>query len=227
MNKNAYVEQDFIERFSKTDTYQQLIADYDAVTFDKNFIFDDVPSPRQHFGDKKKQTKFSAVPFYYLEFLTKHKPKEIYDLGCGWNIFKKYIPNIIGVNPIFGNNKFNFFADIEGIVNDLYIAEHQNYFESVFSINALHFRPLSNVKNIIEGFYSMVKLGGTGFLALNTGRMIERDSEKFGHLSNIEINEFVIEEIKSTNIDFDVIDLTIIDTKDDGMDGNIRLVFTR
>ena len=32
--------------------------------------------------------------FYYLEMLQDKRPKVVYDLGCGANIFKKYFTNV-------------------------------------------------------------------------------------------------------------------------------------
>ena len=86
---------EFRRRFINTQLYQQLTRDFDEITFSSTWEGFGHGTPRQHWADRSLwRTKFSAVPFYYLEFLTQQNPKEIYDLGCGWNVFKRYIPNI-------------------------------------------------------------------------------------------------------------------------------------
>jgi hypothetical protein len=106
---------------------------------------------------------FPVTAFYYLEFLTNQNPSVIYDLGCGWNIFKKYIPNIIGIGEEDPKSQY-YFADIHGRVDPNYVEQHQNYFESVFSICALHFRPLRELRQIALEFISMMKPDSYGFL---------------------------------------------------------------
>ena len=66
-----------------------------------------------------------------------------------------------------------FYGDIHGIVDDDYIEQHQSYFESVFSICALHFQPIDQFCKIVRDFSSMVKPNGHGFLSVNLQRMID------------------------------------------------------
>ena len=46
------------------------------------------------------------------------------------------------------------------------------YFESVFSITALHFYPNIDMKKIVNDFISMVKPGGRGYISLNVGHVM-------------------------------------------------------
>ena len=181
------------------------------------------PTPRQMRGDRFfNKTAFSAVPFYYINFLLEKNPRAIYDLGCGWNIFKKYIPEVIGV----GAETEKEFADLHDFVDDEYVSGHIDYFESVFSINALHFCPLSKFSKIIQDFHSMIKPGGRGFLALIFQRMIDRDPV-FQNVSHNNIETYCRNELtKLTNIKFLVVDIRI-DPIEEPMDGNIRLVMEK
>jgi hypothetical protein len=216
-----YNQVNFSLKFIKTQLYQQLVKDFHNVEFKKLFSNDDFPTPRQLYATQR----FTAVPFYYLEFLTQKNPTVIYDLGCGWNIFKKYIPNIIGVgaeNP----KDIGFCADVHDYVDDNYIAEHQNFFESVFSINALHFIPLSSIQKRVLDFYSMIRPNGTGWLSLNLQRMLERDTENFEGYSLTQLDNYVRDQLYDLNVNYKVfdVDLTVID---ECMDGNIRLVMEK
>lgn len=225
-NVNQYNEVEFTESFKKTKIYQSLNKDFDLVYFGNN-VDELVTSstPRHIIGLRRT----SAVPFYYLEFLTEKTPETIYDLGCGWNLFKRYIPNIIGIGA--ENVELDqFFGDIHDFVDDDYVKNHQEYFESVFSINALHFHPLSELRKIATDFASMIKPGGMGYLALNLEKMlaVERDKEKFKDYTTADLDVYVRQQLNDLPISveylvFDV-DLTV---RDAYMDGNIRFVCQR
>ena len=217
-NINSYDKKTFLHEFSNTEIYSKLKEDFDILVFDYHGIPDcfglgsnSEMTPRQYFGT----SMFSCVPFYYLNYLTKHNPQVIYDLGCGWNIFKKYIPNIIGIGAEEAGDKF--YGDICDIVDADYVANHQNTFESVFSINALHFRPLSELRKIVSEFSSMISSGGRGFLTLNLQRMIDLDPQKY------EYETYIRSELDNFIFVYEVFDVEL-STIDSYMDGNIRMV---
>jgi len=231
-NKQPYQAQEFSERFRSTDLFQQISSDFDLISFSKFFQLekDNLITPRQFMGDQSRQTTFSAVPFYYLEYLLEKNPREIYDLGCGWNIFKKYIPNVIGVSAEPQDSNL-YYADIHDFVDDDYIRGHQNYFESVFSICALHFHPLDEFAKIVDDFYSMIKPGGRGFLSLNLMRMIDRGI-MIGHnfMTKVpaqEYDKYCRAQLDSlSHINFLVVDVDF-QIMNDPLDGNIRLVLEK
>jgi hypothetical protein len=219
LNINPYNELEFCNKFIKTHLYQKLKKDFELIGFDKHFKVLNDKTPRQYWS----QGRFTAVPFYYLEFLTQKNPEKIYDLGCGWNIFKKYIPNIVGIGMETGEN---FYGDICDCVDDGFVREHQNYFESVFSINALHFVPLSNIQKTVLDFYSMIKPGGSGWLALNFERMYERDQDNFNNYTIEKFDRYIRDKLYNLNIEYQVFDIDL-SVRDEFMDGNIRLVMTK
>jgi len=222
-NLNPYDPSTFKEYFIKTDSYAKIKQYYICKFGEDHMTIRCNMTPRQFLA----QGQFSVIPFYYLKFLTDQNPTEIYDLGCGWNIFKKYIPNIIGIGeePL---DSGRYYGDIPGKVDDYYVSQHQDYFESVFSINALHFHPLSQIKKIVLDFISMIAPGGHGFLALNLMRMLERDVEKFKNYTTPELENFVRTELGFVNAEYLVFDLDFDDQHagglDNTIDGNIRLV---
>lgn len=225
-NLNAYDQAKFFDDFSQTEVYQKLLQDFDELSFEKFAFQKHSPTPREHLGSRNKQTVFSVVPFYYLRFLLEKNPKEIYDLGCGWNIFKKYIPNVIGVGAESVDSA-SFYADIHDYVDDDYIQGHQDYFESVFSICALHFHPIGDFGKVINDFYSMMKKDSRGFLALNIMRMIEQDKTLSENPSRKQIDQICRDELsKLDHIRFLVVDIDM-HFLDEGMDGNVRLVMEK
>ena len=187
---------------------------------------------RQHKGDLSLcKPKFYASAFYYLSFLLEKNPKEIYDLGCGWNIFKKYIPNIIGVGAENPSGPW-FHADIHDYVDDDYVKGHQSTFESVFSICALHFIPLRNIRKRVLDFGSMIKPGGRGWVSFNAQRMVERDFEFIAKYTNNHkslegaVDQYVRTELAELPFNVLVFDV-YLEKIENGMNGNIHIVIEK
>ena len=218
-NINAYEEHAFRTRFEQTALYQKLQTDFDIITFDKHW--QGHATPRQNAG----LSIFSAVPFYYLEFLTQNKPTAIYDIGCGWNIFKKYIPEVVGIGGELADSEY-FYGDIHGYVDDDFVLKHRDFFESAFSINALHFVPLSNIQQIVREFYTMLKPGATGWLALNTFVMLDRDKQVFHNKQVSDIDSYIRVALGEFEIDYKVFDVDLA-VLNEFMNGNIRLVMRK
>jgi len=167
----------FKDEFLETSIGKQILQDFNIVTCTSN----NVPSIielKNKFGTtcrellgsndlivKQPKTTISIVTFYYLEMLK--GSEHIYDLGCGWNIWKKYIPNIIGIDS---NSPH---ADVIQSVNDKWIDENYRKFKSVFSINmdiGLKSNSICTFRNLcdqIMNFSSIVKPGGRGYIAMS------------------------------------------------------------
>lgn len=214
--------------------YHAIENDFDELYWDKMWHApQEKITPREKYGEKRlfpENTIFSMVTFFYLRKLLEQNPSQLYDLGCGWNIFKRYIPNIIGISPTHNQDGY---GDIHDIVDDEFVLGHQNYFDSVFSICALHFRSLSELEKITNDFVSMIKPGGRGLLTMNLARFVEETPAQFlfdtfgtdepkkkdyelyirNTLSNVDVNFLVVD-----------IDLTVMD---ESMNGNIRLVIEK
>jgi hypothetical protein len=229
-NINPYNEEHCRAYCQQLDFYNQIKSDFDHLSWIKNFNHLISWTPREEYGTRYQRTRFSMVPFYYLEKLLEKNPKEIYDLGCGWNIFKKYIPNIIGVSP---TQDVDNYADVHDLVDDDYIKGHENSFESIFSICALHFASLEDLEKIVTGFVSMIKPNGRGFLTLNLIRMIERSPADFLENSigstrtNHEYEQYVFGVLEKIKVDYLIVDVDFEQSTNDQMDGNIRLVFDK
>jgi hypothetical protein len=232
-NINPYNEEQFRKHFESTELYKKISKDFTHLTWDSHCNIYEIFTPRQFLGDNSKNV-CSMVPFYYLEYLLETQPEKIYDLGCGWNMFKKYITNIVGVGEESVSSP-GFYGDEHGRVDENYIETYQNFFESVFAINALHFVPLSQLQSTVKNFISMVAPSGRGFISLNLQRMVERSSDDF-LISNFNT-------LRPTNQQFDhfvrqslndlpcrkilVFEVDVLKSLNDVMDGNIRIVFER
>jgi hypothetical protein len=223
-NLNPYNQLEFQTKFKQTHTFSQLDQKYDNIHFDKFFelVEQQRPTytPRQVYA-VGYPTSISAVPWYYLDYLD--SSKTVVDLGCGMNFFKPYFPNLIGID----NNYFDksFAADVDDYVDDDFYQNHVDTYDSVFSINALHFHPLENLRNICLNFTNMLVSGGRGFLTLNAKRMLEKSSS-LATLDGENLDKWVrsqFDNFPCKILVFDV-DLSVLDAY---MDGNIRIVFEK
>ena len=121
-NINPYNEVDFEKSFKETALFKQLTSEFDLITFSSINSSFNLPEmcPREYRGIRI----ISAVPFW---FINQFNDKPIYDLGCGWNLYKKYY-NVTGIDPI-GRH-----ADIVDTVDHEYIANHQQAFSNIITM---------------------------------------------------------------------------------------------
>jgi hypothetical protein len=235
-NLNEYNEEKFKNEFENTDLCRQIKKDFDRISWYKNHNAEEdsrLYTSRQQLG----QSLFSLVPFYYLQKLTEKNPSTIYDLGCGWNIFKKYIPNVIGLDNSGGRIPktpgINFFADVDEVITYKYIAKHQNYFESAFSINSFHYQSLSKLESTITKFVSMIKPNGRGFMALNLMTIIKfTSSEELLELfstdapTNIDYENYIRSVLSKIDCQYLIVDVDLTNMNEP-LNGNIRIVFEK
>lgn len=252
-NVNAYDIDVFKSSFIKTDLYKAIAKDYKYLHWEK--FFKETQPISEHFARKSKHrgrwpNEYSLTPFYYLNFLLEKKPTTIYDLGCGDNLFKKYIPNIIGIEPDDSCED----VDIIDKIDQSFIDSHQNYFDSVFSITALHFYPNISIRKIVTDFISMVKPEGRGFISFNIGHILNNidkhklltadptaGTEKIKHYFKTMVTDYRPDRTKEAvervtrELLFDLDCIIIVFDVDYGqevdfvsqLDGNIRIVFER
>jgi hypothetical protein len=189
-------------------------------------------TPREHLLN----SYFTFNTFYYLESLFDNKGI-VYDLGCGGNLFKPFANNLIGIDSFHSN------ADIDDMVDTDFVKGHQEYFKRVFAINSLHFVSLIKFKLTIENFYSMLKVGGKGFITFALANMVELTSEDdwykiFGKSAEETTIYDVVAWIDSTiwalPYNYHIVDYCYFKERDYGqiiignpIDGNIRLVIER
>jgi len=180
---NPINEEIFYKEFMETPRGKALELEYDLVYCVRNVVASSVKhgmditgqtfwedfavTPREILGNpdikfnryKPSKKRFSITPFYYLKFLEEINPKSIADIGCGWNIFKKYIPNITGFD-VMGSN-----ADVIAHYNEDFIVKYYQKFDAAFAINIQTVTWDTIGKHILE-FSKIIKPGGRGFLGI-------------------------------------------------------------
>lgn len=229
-NIKDYNKEQWQEQFSKTDLYKRLCKEYDVLVFDKNSEMVSQLTPRQQWADPNPKTYFSATIFYYLEELFSTNPETVYDIGCGWNIFKKYYPNIIGIGAEPKDSDF-YYADLHDYVDKIYIQGHQSHFDCFFSINALHFRPISEIKLLMQELISILKPGGSAFVTMNSQMLVNSEpniEDVFGikKPQRNQVEQYIRQQLAELQIVWRIVDIDLT-VRADGLDGNIRLLFER
>lgn len=173
-------------------------------------------------------TYIPCASFFYINFLLKNNDTNVVDLGCGMNFFKDIIPNIVGIDPVDER------ADIKDMFDEDFVANHKSSYKAVFSIDALHFIPISKFADRVRQFYSLLQNGGRGYLSLNAQRMLEQEKEKYlifptSDVQPFEVQEYIENQIHEQlyDINFLVKDVLITEKADEFIDGNIRLVMEK
>lgn len=94
--------------------------------------------------------------------------EKVLDVGCGFNEFKKHIPNLIGIDP------FNKNADIMvGIEN----FESDEQFDVIFCLGSINFGSQDVVRNQIKKMVSHLKEGGRIYWRQNPGYKDHQNKE--------------------------------------------------
>ena len=117
---------------------------------------------RKYFGEiwqpKTKQFKYSGLKI--VDEINKLQPRSVLDLGCGYNEFKKQIPNLVGVDP------YNKNADIQVPIVE-YRPEQK--FDVVIVLGSINFGSTDKIFAELEHAVSLCAQGGTMFFRVNPG----------------------------------------------------------
>jgi len=245
----------FYDRFMSTQRGQQIKEEYDIVYSEPNLLkyyqrtghnilgvaqwelFG--TTPREISGNRdltnlrveredKRLTSFSITPFYYLEYLEECNPTTIADVGCGWNIFKKYIPSIIGWDP---NGEW---ADHRQKYSEEFRKDYKEKFDCAFSINAVWASTWADIKTSVDEFLTIVRPGGRIFLSFPAGWLYHNTSYQW-YLDNgltlgnpDEISKWVYNEILSLGQTILVFDSNIsLNNSFLSHDGDLRIVIEK
>jgi len=170
MEYKTFNKSQFEQEFSRSQIYQQLLNEYPTLCVEVT----DVPDlkhdlvykmPRAILHD---QGIFVYSIFYYIDMLLECNPKIILDVGCGNNVFKKYIPQIVGLDPIYKD------ADIHGYFNDDFVSKHIGEYDCAMAIQSIHQVSLLKFIDRINQFGKIIKPGGRGIFSTNLGRLVSR-----------------------------------------------------
>jgi hypothetical protein len=141
----------------------------------------------------KWQTDLNCYPISGYSLITKIKeinPKKIIDVGCGYNDFKKHIPNIIGID--IANKNADHVMDIMD-----YPCE-DNSVDVILALGSINFGTKDTIEKQVEWIASKLKTGGLAFFRVNPSAPPSKSIEKFFYKWDIET---IYELSKKFNLD--------------------------
>lgn len=230
-NINEYNEIEFEESFTNSNIANQIKKDFDLLLWEKHVQpLIKWPTPRQSLGTRS----CSMTSFYYINKLIENRDVQIiHDIGCGWNLFKRYYPGIVGISPDDQSDTSSYFGDEFDYFDNEFAIYHQNEFDTAMAICSLNYTPLSNIKNIVNAFISIIKPGGRGYISLQLRPMTDReDPDILIELFNTDtptyadIDDYVRDQLSDLPCNYLIFDLDTCENLDE-VDGDIRIVFER
>lgn len=99
------------------------------------------------------------------------KPKVVVDVGCGYNLFKGKIPNLIGIDLV------NEAADIVCDLKDAPIRDES--IDVALALGSINFGDQENILSSLQIVHRWLVPGGTLFMRANPGEPIGDDIEVF------------------------------------------------
>lgn len=158
--------------------------------------------------------------FYIVDYIRKNSTGTIYDIGCGANTFKYFFNDIIGIDAA------NTMADINCQFDSDYIINHEDKLPNAIAINSLHYgQSFQQFKKVVENFAQVISPGGYGYITFNIFFMVQATRQD--HIPK-DIHQFIRDKLSETAlhiIDVEFVDATV--NGDDGLDGNIRILFRK
>ena len=211
------------------DQHQHVISSYKEMTLLKAILHDTVYENGRKFLNL--YNILDIVPYYYIDYILENNPESILDLGCGLNVFKNFIPGIVGMDA-----DPNSPADIKDFFDQDYVLGHQHKYDALISINTIHFAPVDTITQRLLWASKLICSGGKGFVSFNLETWLMHTSpdtvkKLFGPVPVFDnVINFVNDQIVNTKLDFLVVDWPVLhitehSTIRDDLNGNIRLVF--
>jgi len=163
--------------------------------------------------------------YYYIDLLYDNNPKSVIDFGCGECLFKRWFPNIFGVDPTpwpFGK------ADVTTPNITQFVKENKNKFDCGMALNSIHFGSFDEVRENINQCMTLIKSKGRFLFTVNIDSII-----KFGKYDNsaefVNTNSFYNEVIKK--LEYNILLLDVLDRKKityiPPLNGDIRFILEK
>ena len=235
---NPYNPQKFKQEFSQTEIFKAIERDHDLAYWEKYFNW---PGVRMTTREIVSQRKIAImVSFYFVNLIAENNDKPIYDIGCGGNYFKKYYPNIIGIDQPGNPN-----ADRVGVFNEDYAKLNVNSFDNAIAICSLHFVSFPKINEQFRLFVDTIKPGGRGLFTINAIHPYHMSTGEEKQMYNVNSTADTINYIDKT-LDFSGLTILSYDSPNindpngkiffgdnqngihnEGMTGNIRIAFQK
>jgi len=168
MEYKRFDKDQFSQEFSKSEIFQRLASDHSTLYVEVQ----DIPGLQRDSSYKPARTVLLdqgicvTSIFYYIDLLLEINPKIILDVGCGDNILKKYVPEIVGLDPMCAA------ADIHGYFDDKFVQQHTGEYDCAMAVLSINKVSLLEFRNRINQFGKIIKPGGRGYISFSLGRLV-------------------------------------------------------
>jgi len=118
---------------------------------------------RRFFGEiwKPKTGDYQWTGWSLVDEIKRHNPKNILDVGCGYNQFKERLPNLIGIDP------YNDCADY--MVDILEYSVPGEKYDAIMALGSINFNSKQDVERRFAHCVSLLAPGGRFYLRANPG----------------------------------------------------------
>lgn len=235
ISKGLPDESVWLDSFVKSQRFDEVVQAVRDMPANTIVTYFDIDSDRKVSAKRISTPRFDRMrggdldlqPFYILEYISSMSDGVIYDIGCGFNFFKKFY-NIIGIDPTSDQ------ADIQAPYDLPMAEENKGKMDNVFSINAIHFCQPNELRPRVRGLFDMVKPRGYAYLAINIARIFEEflDFDALSEDQKNKANGILSAYAKANVLDIcqdEVIywDDTIANKFDSYMNGNIKILIRK
>lgn len=235
INKGLPDESTWMESFVKSQRFDEVVQAARDIPGNTIVTYFDIDVDKKVSKEKRSTPRYDHMlggdldlqPFYILDYISSKSDGLIYDIGCGFNFFKKFY-NIVGIDPKSEQ------ADIIAPYDLEMAAAKKGKMDNVFSINAIHFCQPQELGSRVQGLFDMVKPNGYAYLAINVARVFD-GSLDFDNLSKDQKDK--ANGVLSAYAKANVLDIckdeviywkdTIANKFDSYMNGNIKILIRK
>lgn len=148
----------------------------DAIQKEMQFEFDDYNDTvenivneldrrylRRFFGEiwKPRTGDYQWTGWALVDEIKKHNPRNVLDVGCGYNQFKERLPNLIGIDP--NNDCADYMVDI------LEYSVPGEQYDAIMALGSINFNSEQDVEKRFAHCVSLLAPGGRFYLRANPG----------------------------------------------------------
>jgi hypothetical protein len=109
---------------------------------------------------KPRTDRFTFTGWPLVEEVMKHAPKNVLDIGCGYNQFKDKLPNLTGIDPY--NEAADYMVDVLEYVSD-------EQYDAMLSLGSINFNGFEDVLLRLEKAATFLAPGGRWYFRVNPG----------------------------------------------------------
>jgi len=118
---------------------------------------------RRFFGEiwKPRTGDYQWTGWALVDEIKRHNPRNVLDVGCGYNQFKERLPNLIGIDP------YNDCADYMVDVLEYRVPGEQ--YDAIMALGSINFNSQQDVEERFAHCVSLLAPGGRFYLRANPG----------------------------------------------------------